>query len=245
MRRYNNVVQNAAGAAIPGAAVVVHTAAAPPGSGALATIYSDDGITVLPNSLVTTDGFGRFGFYAPYGKYDLVITGPGLVTYTVAAEEITDFLEFIAAKDAQPVSGVLVYSTPSASLATSIGATTMATAGPNGNKYLVSALATVTTAGSSCTGTTILHPIVTYTDAVTGIVVNFSLFGFDGVGGFTFNVPLALNGNGFLGSSSAFMTFVINVKANTTVQFSTTYTAGTGCSPAPSYTFLPVLTQIQ
>lgn len=107
MRRYNNSVITATGTAVAGALVVVKAAATPPGTGVLATIYSDDGITPTTNPLIA-DAFGRFGFNAPNGRYDLVVSGPNLVTFVMAGEEITDFLEFQAGKDQQPSTGAIV-----------------------------------------------------------------------------------------------------------------------------------------
>jgi hypothetical protein len=169
MRRYNNVVQNAAGAAIPGAAVVVHTAAAPPGSGPLATIYSDDGFTVIFNSIVVTDGFGRFSFFAPTGKYDLVITGPGLVTYTVAGEEITDFLEFQAGKDNQPTTGAIV-SSPTA--AQTINGSLLVSSLTPGNCVQAGAGGLLTTTGAPCD--TAGGTVTTTGSPVSGNLAKFS-----------------------------------------------------------------------
>src|SRR5262249_33092820 len=67
---------------------------------------------------------------------------------------------------------VAVYSTASAATSASIGSTTMVTAGSNGNKYLFTATAMQTAAGTSCTGNTTIQVTVTYTDAVTGTVIS-------------------------------------------------------------------------
>jgi hypothetical protein len=69
MQKYNDVVLGQNGtnlAPIPNASVTVLTS---PG-GALATIYSDNGITITANPL-TTDASGRFSFYAANGRYSL------------------------------------------------------------------------------------------------------------------------------------------------------------------------------
>jgi hypothetical protein len=57
-----------------------------------ATIYSDDGITVTGNPVVT-DINGRFAFYVADGRYDLRITGNNITTYTVVDQEIIDVTE--------------------------------------------------------------------------------------------------------------------------------------------------------
>lgn len=68
MQPYFNNVQDRKGNAIPGAFVQVLTAA-----GAVATIYSDNGVTATSNPL-TTDADGEFVFYASNGEYQLIIT---------------------------------------------------------------------------------------------------------------------------------------------------------------------------
>jgi hypothetical protein len=89
MRRYNNSVITSTGVAVPGATVTVRLASIPPGIGALATLYGDEGVTTTPNP-TSTDAFGRFGFYAAAGRYDITISGSLIATYTLAAEEIAD-----------------------------------------------------------------------------------------------------------------------------------------------------------
>ena len=93
MQRHEDIVLNQIGTPIPGVTITVRVQNATPGSGALATIYSDDGTTVISGSAVTTDTFGRFFFFAPDGKYDLTVTGTGITTYTLADVEIADVTE--------------------------------------------------------------------------------------------------------------------------------------------------------
>jgi len=93
MQRHEDVVLNQIGTPIPGVTVTVRVQNATPGSGALATIYSDDGTTIISGSAVTTNTFGRFFFFAPDGKYDLTATGSGITTYTLADIEIADVTE--------------------------------------------------------------------------------------------------------------------------------------------------------
>lgn len=96
MQRYANNVQSQIGIAVPNATVTVRVQNATPGTGALATIYSDDGITLVAGSALTTDAQGRFAFYAPDGKYDLTVTGTGITTYTLADVEIADVTETLS-----------------------------------------------------------------------------------------------------------------------------------------------------
>lgn len=83
MRKFTDVVQARNGTALPGATVTVRVANVSPGTGALATIYSDDGVTVVAGSAVTTDTNGRYSFYAADGRYDLTITGTGITPLTL------------------------------------------------------------------------------------------------------------------------------------------------------------------
>lgn len=93
MQRHEDIVLNQIGTPIPGVTITVRVQNATPGSGALATIYSDDGTTLISGSAVTTNTFGRFFFFAPDGKYDLTATGSGITTYTLADIEISDVTE--------------------------------------------------------------------------------------------------------------------------------------------------------
>lgn len=87
MQKYQNNVQNRQGDAMPTAAVRVVTY---PG-GALATIYSDNGITPAANPL-TTDSNGSFAFYAADGRYSLQISGNGITPLTISDISLTEEL---------------------------------------------------------------------------------------------------------------------------------------------------------
>ena len=98
MRRFEDIALKNVGNAVlvlAGATVTVRVSnPASPGTGALATIYSDDGVTTIAGSAVTVDSVGRFSFYAPDGKYDLTVSGTGVATpYTQADVEISDVTE--------------------------------------------------------------------------------------------------------------------------------------------------------
>lgn len=60
-----------------------------------AVLYSDDGITVKTNP-VATDASGRYDFYVPNGRYDLVFTGTGFTSVTQFNVEITDAMDTTA-----------------------------------------------------------------------------------------------------------------------------------------------------
>lgn len=96
MQKYSNVVINQLGAAVSGASIAVFVS----GTSGLASLYSNDGVTPTNNPTVA-DGSGRFGFYAPSGKYDLQISGAGIAPYTLTGVLIADIFEFQSA-DEQP-----------------------------------------------------------------------------------------------------------------------------------------------
>lgn len=80
MRKYKNNIQDQYGNALPAVTITVRTN---PG-GALATIFSDNGVSAKSNPFIN-DTDGEFFFYAPDGRYDIELTGG-------AAETITDIL---------------------------------------------------------------------------------------------------------------------------------------------------------
>jgi lysophospholipase L1-like esterase len=74
MQKYINNVQDVNGRAIASARVTVYTLA-----GALATIYSDDGVTTQ-NNPIAVNAAGMFSFYAADGRYTLSINANGLTS---------------------------------------------------------------------------------------------------------------------------------------------------------------------
>lgn len=70
MQNYFNNVINRYGDACQGIAITVTNAS----NDALASIFSDNGVTPAPNPL-TTDANGRFSFYAADGRYNLALVG--------------------------------------------------------------------------------------------------------------------------------------------------------------------------
>jgi len=85
MQKYQDAIQDVHGNAIPDALVTVYVY----GTLTLATIYSDNGLTVVPSSIVTTDTDGQFFFYADNGRYTLSISATNF-----AAELKTDVTLF-------------------------------------------------------------------------------------------------------------------------------------------------------
>jgi len=85
VQKYQDVIQDVHGNAIPDALVTVYVY----NTLTLATIYSDNGLTVVPSSIVTTDSDGQFFFYADNGRYTLSISATNF-----AAELKTDVLLF-------------------------------------------------------------------------------------------------------------------------------------------------------
>lgn len=84
MRKFVESVIDTSGNCIASASIQVNVT-----GGAAATIYSDDGVTPKANP-TTADANGRFSFYVADGRYDLVISGSGLTTYTLSDVEVSD-----------------------------------------------------------------------------------------------------------------------------------------------------------
>ena len=81
MQKYQNAIQDVHGNAIASATVTVYLY----GTLTPATIYSDNGLTVIPSSQVTTDSDGQFYFYADNGRYTLSVMATGF-----AQEQFSD-----------------------------------------------------------------------------------------------------------------------------------------------------------
>lgn len=94
MQKYIDAVLTSSGTPAAGASVSVTVTA----TGLPATIYSDNGATVIAGSTVTADASGEYAFYADNGRYTLTISYAGYV-----AEVRTDVVLFDPA-DAIPVS---------------------------------------------------------------------------------------------------------------------------------------------
>ena len=81
MQKYQNAIQDVQGNAVASATVTVYLY----GTLTPATIYSDNGLTVIPSSQVTTDSDGQFYFYADNGRYTLSVMATGF-----AQEQFSD-----------------------------------------------------------------------------------------------------------------------------------------------------------
>ena len=81
MQKYQNSIQDVHGNAVAGALITVYIY----GTLTPATIYSDNGLTVIPSSQVTTDSDGQFYFYADNGRYTLSVVATGF-----AQEQFSD-----------------------------------------------------------------------------------------------------------------------------------------------------------
>lgn len=92
MRHYYDQVMGTTGVAVAGALITVRVKNSTPGTGALASIFSDDGVTSIAGSTVTSDATGTFSFYAPDGRYDFVVAIAGF-TKIVPDIEISDITE--------------------------------------------------------------------------------------------------------------------------------------------------------
>lgn len=96
MQNFFDVVQTRTGDAISGAFVSVYDS-----TNALATIYSDDGVTLQTNPM-TTNTDGEYSFFAANGTYSLVITAAGYTGQTrsgIVLYDATAALPMIASVD--------------------------------------------------------------------------------------------------------------------------------------------------
>lgn len=130
MQRYTNVAQDALGNIIQGMSVSVFLQ----GTQTLATIYSDNGITVKPNPTIT-DALGTFFFYAANAHYDLQLTKTGLPT-----TQLLDILLFDVASSVSTISQTLDSIAALKALAAPAGSVTclvrgFATAGDGGGGF--------------------------------------------------------------------------------------------------------------
>jgi hypothetical protein len=126
------------------------------------------------------------------------------------------------------------YNTPSATGNANLTATSMIILTSAEHTYTFQWTISLVTPGTSCTGNTTVELDAIYTDP-------------NGAGAQTQNlgvVTIASSGNGTAGMVA---TGVDNIRAKTgtAVQYQTSnFTAGTGCSPAPTYKVYPVLSQV-
>lgn len=138
----------------------------------------------------------------------------------------------------------VAFSTVLAPTNASITAQTMVTVGASNATYRYFWYADITTVGTSCTGSTTIVPSLIFQDpnAAGASTVNIEANG----------VTIVANtGNGTLGPILGMASFsdqatpyMFRAKAGTVIQYSVTYSAGSGCSPAPTIQFFPILEQL-
>lgn len=132
------------------------------------------------------------------------------------------------------------YNTAATSQTAAIGSTTMVTAPAADTNYEFSAYVGQLNAGTGCAGAGSVGVNIIFTDPVTGTAYTFVLdTQTSGAVALTTTVPLT---NGALTVSNVGdFKYMFRAKASTTVNYSTTYTAGSGCSTGQAYNIYPVL----
>lgn len=93
MQQFFDAVQSTTGRALPAATVTVYDS-----TNALATLYSDNGVTTKANP-TTTNSDGEYWFYAVNGTYHLTITAAGFAGDTRQGIVLFDPADPIAAED--------------------------------------------------------------------------------------------------------------------------------------------------
>lgn len=78
MQKYQNSIQDLKGNAVAGASIAVYIF----GTASLATIYSDNGVTVIAPGELLSDAEGEFAFYAANGRYNVQVVATGLASQT-------------------------------------------------------------------------------------------------------------------------------------------------------------------
>ena len=78
MQKYQNSIQDLKGNAVAGASIAVYIF----GTATLATIYSDNGVTVIAPGALLSDAEGEFAFYAANGRYNVQVVAAGLASQT-------------------------------------------------------------------------------------------------------------------------------------------------------------------
>jgi hypothetical protein len=127
----------------------------------------------------------------------------------------------------------VVYSTQSGSTNTNVAATTMVTTGASNATYRFGFAISQTVVGSGCSGNTGITVSVIYQDpnAASPQTVGYG--------------TVFVTTNGTLGQmTDYFGAMILRVKTATAIQYSVTYSIGSGCSPGPSYQLSPILEQL-
>jgi hypothetical protein len=78
VQKYQNSIQDLKGNAVAGASIAVYIF----GTASLATVYSDNGVTVIAPGELLSDAEGEFAFYAVNGRYNVQVVAAGLASQT-------------------------------------------------------------------------------------------------------------------------------------------------------------------
>jgi len=143
----------------------------------------------------------------------------------------------------------VVYSTPSSSTNTNIGATTMVTPAASAS-YLFSWYAELSAVGTTCASQSSITVTITYQDPIAagttvGTVILASGTSVALVGGGVNNgvlgpaYPWAV-----IGGPGPTPSYLFRAKVGVPIQYAVTYAIGGGCTIGPSYTLFPILEQL-
>jgi hypothetical protein len=177
------------------------------------------------------------GVTVPIGTGGQCFTVSGL-TISGSSQDISANLNAASLPLTQHFNVSRVYATLPAAGNTSITAQTMATAPAIpavGTTYRFHVYASETVVGTSCSGNPSVAVAVTWQDPNEASPASTTLTGY----------TIATNGSlGRINPTTTTPYIVIRAKAGTVVQYSTTYTNGTSCSPNPQVQVYPTLEQM-
>lgn len=94
MYHWQSFVTNQVGKPLSGVSVTVKLA----GTGTLASLFSDDGVTSKGNP-AATDSTGYYDFFVADGRYDITISGTGITTRILSAVDIFDIAGKVTGTD--------------------------------------------------------------------------------------------------------------------------------------------------
>jgi hypothetical protein len=179
-------------------------------------------------------GGNQFKIWTPVvSSASYILQGPGGFNSTFSMPVATAN-RTVTVPDVSGATVLSIYNTPSATGNANLTAANMVVLTSAERTYTFQWTISLVTPGTSCTGNTTVELDAIYTDP-------------NGAGTQTQNlgvVTIASSGNGTAGMVA---TGVDNIRAKTgtAVQYQTSnFTAGTGCSPAPTYKVYPVLSQV-
>ena len=106
MRQYIDTLQDGNGNALVGATVLVQNYV----GGANATIFSDNGLTPIATSTVTTGADGQFSFFAADGDYNLVMSKSGTMFKTQSPVSMFDGAAQLTVQDVGSINNLITNS---------------------------------------------------------------------------------------------------------------------------------------